>query len=389
MRSLLRAAFLTALLGVPTVLVHAQSRFGAVDVAVRAGIARGVYPGAVVVVGRADTVLYARGYGHFTWSARSPVPDPETALWDLASLSKVLGTASALAVLAADRRVDLDASVQSYLPEFAGTGKERVTVRMLLDHTSGLPAYAQLYRSASSAEAISRLFEIPLQRTVGTSPIYSDLNAMLAGLVIERVSGQGLDKFAEATVFIPLGMRATRYRPAAIDKVRVVPTALVRGQSVSGEVNDQNARRLDGVAGHAGLFSTGLDVARFAQSWLRITPLSAPWADAATLLQFFQRTPQSGSRALGWDTPEISPTGSPSAFGRCASASTFGHTGWTGTALWIDRQADLFVVFLTNRSYAPHTRGSSFTQLRLVRADVSDAVRHALSACASPLSAAD
>lgn len=367
----------------------AQHAFGAVDAAVRQGIARGVYPGAVVVIGRADTILYAKGYGRFTWSKASATPDPDSTLWDLASLSKVLGTASAMAVLAADKRVDLDAPVGRYLPEFSGEGKENVTVRMLLDHTSGLPAYARLYQAATSSAAIAKLFSIPLQRAVGKTSIYSDLNAMLAGLVIERVSGQSLDTFARSAVFAPLGMHATTYRPAASDKVRVVPTSLLRGRVMAGVVNDENARRLGGVAGHAGIFSTGMDVARFAQSWLKVTPLSSPWADGSTLLQFFQRTPQSGSRALGWDTPEVVAAGGPSVFGDCASESTFGHTGWTGTELWIDRENDLFLVFLTNRSFSPRTTGSSFTQLRLTRAKVSDAARRALGACSAPLSAAD
>ena len=109
----------------------------------------------------------------------------------------------------------------------------------------------------------------------------------------------------------------------------MVPTSVYRGKSVAGVVNDENARRLGGVAGHAGLFSTGMDVARFAQSWLRVTALSAPWADPGTLLQFFERTPQSGTRALGWDTPALAADGGPSVFGHCASAATFGHTGWT------------------------------------------------------------
>ncbi len=372
-----------------TTTAPAQHAFGAVDAAVREGIARGAYPGAVVVVGRSDTVLYAKGFGRFTWARGSAVPDPDSTLWDLASLSKVLGTASAMAVLAADKRIDLDAPVNRYLPEFDGGGKDLVTIRMLLDHTSGLPAYAQLYRSASPGAAIAKLFSIPLQRAVGKSAIYSDLNAMLAGILIERVSGQTLDTFTRSAVFAPLGMHATTYRPATRDKVRVVPTSVFRGRAVAGVVNDENARRLGGVAGHAGVFSTGMDVARFAQSWLKVTPLSAPWADASTLLQFFQRTPASGSRALGWDTPEMLDAGGPSVFGRCATASTFGHTGWTGTEIWIDREHDLFLVFLTNRSYSPRTSGSSFTQLRLTRAKVSDAARRAVDACASPFSAAD
>ncbi len=346
------------------------------------GITTGIYPGAVVVVGRANVILYSKGYGRFTWSRNSTVPDPATSLWDLASITKVVGTTTAAAVLVDEGRLDLDAPVSSYLPEFRGTGKAKVTVRMLFDHTSGMPAYARLWREASTrAEALRRLFAVPLARQPGLNAHYSDLNAMLAGLVVEKISGERLDVFASSAVFQPLGMSATTYRPTPRDRSRVVPSATFRGRPVAGVVNDQNARVLGGVAGHAGLFSTGIDLARFAQGWLRdSTRASLPWLQPATLSRFFERTPASGSRALGWDTPENTDT-SVSMYGRCATATTVGHTGWTGTALWLDRSQDLFVVFLTNRSYSPRRPKLSFAELKLVRAKVSDAARAAVGTC--------
>jgi CubicO group peptidase (beta-lactamase class C family) len=361
--------------------LSAQS-FAALDAAVQQGITAGIYPGAVVVVGRANMILYSKGYGRFTWVRSSTVPDPATSLWDLASITKVVGTTTAAAVLVDEGRLDLDAPVSSYLPEFRGNGKDRVTVRMLFDHTSGMPAYASLWREASTRdEALRRLFSVPLVQQPGLSAHYSDLNAMLAGLVVEKVSGERLDIFANSAVFRPLGMSATTYRPAPRDRTRVVPSATFRGRPVAGVVNDQNARVLGGVAGHAGLFSTGLDLARFAQGWLRdSTQASLPWLAPATLSRFFERTAASGSRALGWDTPENTDT-SVSMYGHCATATTVGHTGWTGTALWLDRSQDLFVVFLTNRSYAPRRPKQSFTELKLVRAKVSDAARAAVGTC--------
>jgi CubicO group peptidase (beta-lactamase class C family) len=357
--------------------------FRAVDVAVQQGITKGIYPGAVVVVGRADTILYSKGYGRFTWSRASNIPDPATSLWDLASVSKVVGTTTAAAVLVDEGRLNLDAPVSTYVPEFIGTGKELVTVRMLLDHTSGLPPYAPLWREATNTpDALRKLFLVPLSRHPGASPLYSDLNAMLAGLVVEKVSGERLDAFADSAVFQPLGMLTTRYRTAASDRTHVVPTSTFKGRPVAGVVNDQNAQVLGGVAGHAGIFSTGIDLAHFAQGWLRdSTRASAPWLAPATLARFFERTATSGTRALGWDTPpERSDTGI-SAYGHCATSSTIGHTGWTGTVLWLDRSQDLFVIFLTNRSYAPRTPKQSFAQLKLVRSNVSDAVRSALGSC--------
>lgn len=368
-----RLSFLFALVGV--VPLSAQ-RFAAVDAAVRAGISAGIYPGAVVVIGRSDTVLYAKGYGRFTWDRHAPVPDPKTTLWDIASLSKVVGTASAAAVLVDQGRLALDAPVSRYLPAFTGGGKESVTVRMLLDHTSGLPAWAPIARNARSPDdALAYLLGVPLARRPGTVAEYSDLNAILAGLVVSQAAAVPLDQAVQETVLNPLGMTATRYRPMAADRTRTVPTRQ-NDRPVSGLVNDDNARAFDGVAGHAGIFSTGLDLARFAQGWLRDRTIAhLSWLVPSTMEAFAQRSSNSGTRALGWDTPHAPDDGGPSLYGRCATPTTIGHTGWTGTALWLDRSADLFVVLLTNRSYAPRRPTRSFEQIRQVRAKVSDAAR--------------
>ena len=357
-------------------------RFTAVDTAIRSGIDTGIYPGAVVVVGRADTILYARGYGHYTWNVASSTPDPTSTRWDLASLTKIVATSSATAVLVQQHKLDLDAPVSRYLPEFVGGTKSAVTVRMLLNHTSGMPPYVKFWLSAhSAADARKQLLATPLRRTPGASAEYSDLNAMLAGLIVERVSGQPLENFAEAAVFQPLGMTSTHYRPTATDKTNAAPTGRYRGQPVGGVVNDQNAVVLGGVSGHAGVFSTGIDMARFAQAWLQATADHGKWLTRNTVAEFFTHTPVSGTRVLGWDTP-LPPGGKKmSLYGRCATTSTYGHTGWTGTEMWIDPAQNLFVVLLTNRSFAPNNPTRSFTQLKEVRAKVADAVRSVLGGC--------
>lgn len=362
-------------------LSNAQ-HFANVDRAIRSGIETGVYPGAVVVVGRSDSILYAHGYGHFTWSASTPIPDPFNTIWDLASLTKIVATTSASAMLVQQHKLDLDAPVSQYLPEFTGNRKSAVTVRMLLNHTSGMPAYAKFFQTAHSvAEARAQLFATPLQRAPGATAEYSDLNAMLEGLVVERVSGQPLESFAEAAVFKPLGMTMTRYRPLAADKTRIAPTGRYRGQPVGGVVNDQNAVALGGVSGHAGVFSTGADMGRFAQAWLKAAKDHGDWLKHSTVAEFFARAIKSGTRVLGWDTP-LPPGGAKtSLYGRCATTSTYGHTGWTGTELWIDPGADLFVVLLTNRSFAPNNPKESFLQLKEVRAKVADAVRAEMGGC--------
>ncbi|HEX5387807.1 MAG TPA: serine hydrolase domain-containing protein [Gemmatimonadales bacterium] len=391
---------LAASLLVPSI-AHAQ-QLREVDAAVRRGISKGLYPGAVVVIGRRDTVLYARGYGHVTWSAKSRVPDPDSTLWDLASLTKVVATTGAVMRLVDAGLIDLDAPVVRYLPRFAESAaaysaaagttpdsaatretpdamavldRRRVTVRMLLDHTSGLPAYVPFYRRAhTAAGAIDLLYAEPLVRAPGDSAEYSDLNAMVLGLLIEKVSGRPLDRAAAEEVFRPLRLDRTMFRPPAALRSWVAPSAMYHGRPVR-EANDQNAVRLGGVAGHAGLFSTGRDLARYAQVWLRegVGP-DGPWVTAETIRQFLTPAPHSGTRLLGWDTRDPTTTAAdPSVFGNLIGAGAYGHTGWTGTELWIDPARDLFLVLLTNRSFDPRTR-RSIEKLKLVRAEVSDAV---------------
>lgn len=349
--------------------------FAGVDAAVRLGIRKGLYPGAVVVVGRRDTLLYARGYGHLTWNARSPLPSPDSTLWDLASITKVVATASSVLKLVDSGVVKLDDPVIRYLPRFGGGAKDRVTVRMLLDHTSGLPPYVPLYRLTRSPEAaIERLYAEPLERWPGDSAAYSDLNAMLLGLLLEQVTGAPLDQVVRTEVLDPLGLTHTTYRPPANLRRWIAPSGRYRGRPVRGEVNDQNAARFGGVAGHAGLFSTGSDLARFAQVWLRQgTGLKGQWVRPETMRVFLTPGERSGTRLLGWDSPtRDAPPEDPSVFGTLVSPSAYGHTGWTGTEIWIDPARDLFVVFLTNRSYDPHTR-HSIDKLRVLRAQLSDA----------------
>ena len=352
----------------------AAQTFLEVDRAVLAGIREGLYPGAVVVIGRRDSILYARGYGHFTWNPASRVPDPDSTLWDIASITKVVATAASAMRLVDQGRLDLDAPVRRHLPRFAGGLKNKVTVRMLLDHTSGLKSYVPMYRKAgrSRTRMVNALYAQPLVRPPGDSAEYSDLNAMLLGLLVESVSGTSLDRFAEREVFGPLGMTETRFRPPARLKRRIAPAGIWRGEPVPGDVNDQNAAAFGGVAGHAGVFSTGRDLARFAQVWLRDgVGTSGRWVQPATLRQFLIRGPRSGTRLLGWDSPELNGE-EPSIYGTLITQSAYGHTGFTGTELWVDPSHDLFLVFLTNRAFDPKAR-DSVKGLKVVRTELSDA----------------
>jgi CubicO group peptidase (beta-lactamase class C family) len=367
------AAFALLLTLLPIVPAAAQT-FTDVDRAAQAGIREGLYPGAVVIIGRRDSILYSRGYGHFTWNPASRVPDADSTLWDLASITKVVATAASAMRLVDRGQLDLDAPVRRYLPRFSGGLKNQVTVRMLLDHTSGLKSYVPIYRKAgrSRTRMVNLLYAQPLVRPPGDSAEYSDLNAMLLGLLIESVSGTTLDRFADTEVFDPLGMTETRFRPPARLRRRIAPAGLWRGQPVPGDVNDQNAAAFGGVAGHAGAFSTAEDLARFAQVWLRdgMGP-DGPWVKPATMRQFLTKGPRSGTRLLGWDSPELDGE-EPSIYGTLITQSAYGHTGFTGTELWIDPSHDLFLVFLTNRAFDPKAR-DSVKGLKLVRTELSDA----------------
>jgi CubicO group peptidase (beta-lactamase class C family) len=244
---------------------------------------------------------------------------------------------------------------------------------MLLDHTSGLRSYAPLFKQARNrAGALEILYQERPNRRPGDLPVYSDLNAIFLGLVVESVSHMPLDSFVVREVFDPLELRHTTYRPSSGLRRRTVPSAVWRGTPVQGQVNDPNAAILGGAAGHAGIFSTGMDLARYAQVWLRDgAGPHGQWVSAGTVKRFLSRGANSGPRLLGWDTPELN-NKEPSLFGTLISDAAYGHTGFTGTELWIDPTNDLFLVFLTNRTFDPKVKDSAHG-LRAIRTELSDA----------------
>lgn len=361
-----------AALILPGASLLAQS-LDAVDHVVLLGISRRVYPGAVVLVGRSDTVLLARGYGHVTWSASSPVPSADSTRWDVASLTKVVVTTGVAARLVDRGLLDLDAPVSTYLPAFTGGERPQVTVRMLLNHTSGLPAWIALAKVTSAPnEAVARICMEPLRHLPGTVAEYSDLNAILLGAILEVAGKAPLDVLAQSEVFGPLGMAHSSFLLAPAERILAAPTtsdATIR----QGLVNDPNAFYLGGVAGHAGLFSTGPDLARVARAWMGLGTLDGVvWVSPGTIRRFLEPTSSSGTRLLGWDTPDTTMV-DPSSFGRHPDPGTYGHTGWTGTQMWIDPARDVYVVFLTNRAYEPQLK-ETFQGLRRIRTALADAV---------------
>jgi CubicO group peptidase (beta-lactamase class C family) len=311
------------------------------------GLADSAYPGAYAVVGSSREIYASMGVGHLDW-ATSPVPDENT-MWDMASLSKVIGTTTAAMQLWEQGRLNLDAPVQKYIPEFTGKNKELVTVRNLLTHSSGLPAWRPLYKEARTPEeAVELVFTTPLDTLPNVRMVYSDLGIITLGKIIERISGESLDGYLSLHVFGPLGMTSTMYRPPAWMRQRIAPTERDpwRGRLVYGEVHDENSYALGRVAGHAGLFSTGHDLAIFAQMYLNRGVHDGVRVFSEAAVNTFTQVQDSAlsNRALGWEVP----SGTNSA-GHLLSRHAFGHTGFTGTSIWMDPDRDLFVILLTNR----------------------------------------
>ena len=305
------------------------------------------FPGAIAVVGNRDSVLAEYGAGSLDW-APSPRPDDST-LWDMASLTKVVGLTTAMMQLSEAAKVDLDAPVQRYVKEFQGPNKERVTLRHLLTHSSGLPAWRPLYKETDSPAAARALaVATALDTLPGIRMVYSDLGAIILGIIVERVSGEPLDAYLARHVFGPLRMTSTTYRPGRDLLPRIAPTEYDpwRQRHIRGEVHDENAYALGGVSGHAGLFSTGHDVARFCRMYLNGGMLDGARIVSGKTIRRFTTVQDStlSNRALGWETPN----GTNSA-GHLFTRPAFGHTGFTGTSIWVDPSRDLFVILLTNR----------------------------------------
>jgi CubicO group peptidase (beta-lactamase class C family) len=335
-------------------------------------VADSAFPGAIAVIGSHAGPLVTVTAGHLDW-APSPAPTPGT-LWDIASLTKVVGMTSAMMQLVESGKVALDAPAQRYLPEWTGPGKERVTVRDLITHRSGLPAFKQYYKLNVSPDSTLRLFfTTPLDTTPGARMVYSDIGAILLGKIVERVSGEPIDRYLARHVFGPLGMRDTRYRPDSSLLSRIAPTEKDpwRGRHVRGEVHDENAAALGGVSAHAGLFSSAHDLERLARVYLNGGTLDGARLARAETIRQFTTVQDSGfsSRALGWDTPSEN-----SSAGHFMKRPAFGHTGFTGTSFWVAPQHDLSVILLTNR--VNPTREHS--RIGPVRVAVADAAMRSL-----------
>ena len=345
------------------------------DSLMRASLAAGAAPGGALAVGRHGRLVHLKGYGTTDWPDGAPRVDAAT-LYDLASLTKVVATTTAAMILEEEGRLDLARPVRDYVPELSAPDKAGITVRMLLTHQGGLEAGAALYRQHRGRAAyLAQINARPLRAAPGTQTVYSDWDMVLMQAVIERITGQTLDAFVAERVFAPLGMRDTRFTPDTSDAAlrrRIAPTMVdtSRGGLQWGTVHDGNAWAIGGVSGHAGLFSSARDLAVFAQMLLnggsyRGVRLLKP----QTVARWTSPQGPTASRALGWDTPAQS-----SSAGQFFSPRSFGHTGFTGTSIWMDPERGVFVVLLLNRV---HSRGEG-TLHPALRRQVADAVQRAI-----------
>ena len=336
-------------------------------------IADRAFPAASLAVTYSGQLVALHACGRFTFEADSPAVTPSN-IFDLASVTKVVATTTMAMILYERGLLDLDLPVVGVVPEFSHDDFRRhdVTLRMLLSHSSGLPAYEKLFLKAESREELlAATFGTPLIADPGARAEYSDIGFILLGVALERMAGESLGDFCKREVFGRLGMTHTLFNPSESLRSEIPPTAddkVFRHRIIQGEVQDENAFVLSGVAGHAGLFATAEDLAIFAHAMLSGgIPLVRP----ETLALFTPRTlsPWGSSRALGWDTPS-----SPSQSGKHLSARSFGHLGYTGTSLWIDPERQLSIALLTNRTWPDCSKQA----IKQVRPAFHDAVVEAL-----------
>lgn len=345
-------------------------------------IAARTFPACSLAITLRGELIAHKALGRFTYDPASPEVNT-TSLFDLASLTKVVATTAMAMILYERGLLDLEAPVAAIVPEFGGElddgalndnddRRHEITVRMLLAHSLGLPAYEKLFLRANTREELRQAaFGTALAADPGTHAEYSDVGFIVLGVALERLADEPLDAFCQREIFGPLGMTHTTFNPSPTLKDSIPPTVDdrdLRHRIIQGEVQDENASVLAGIAGHAGLFSTADDLAIFAHAMLSGGyPILRP-----ETIEFFSRresAPKGTSRALGWDTPSA-----PSQSGKYLSQRSFGHLGYTGTSLWIDPDRQLSITLLTNRTW-PDCANQAIKQ---VRPAFHDAVMEAL-----------
>ncbi|MDI6803426.1 MAG: glycoside hydrolase family 3 N-terminal domain-containing protein [Bacteroidota bacterium] len=346
-------------------------KFENVDRTIKSAITDKAFPGAQVMVIKNGEVLHHQNYGRQDYASDSPEITDST-LYDIASLTKVVGTTTAIMKLYDEGKINLDDKIIKHIPIFSSNGKEIITIRNLLLHNSGLPAWQQFYLTCKSAdEVLDSIYNSKLIYRTGDSIIYSDFGFIVLGKIIEQVTGLSLDVYLKNEFFNPLGMENTFYNPPADLLYRIAPTeidTIWRKKLVHGTVHDETAALLGGISGHSGIFSTASDLAKFAQMVLSGGSYGGvQYIKSETVKLFTERIDLRTKRGLGWDFKTLNGY---SSAGNLFSPKSFGHTGFTGTSLWIDPDKNLIVIFLTNRVHP--TRANN--KIIKIRSELHDAV---------------
>ena len=345
--------------------------FSAASAILREGIAARAFPGASFSVVANGGIIASEGIGRLTYEAESPSVSGAT-IYDLASVTKVVATTTMAMLLYERGQLDLDLPLAAVLPEFAGLDRRRsqVTLKMLLAHSSGLPAYERLYEKAKSPEAmISAAAHVGMVAEPNSRVEYSDVGFILLGEALRRIADEDLDAFCAREIFGPLSLAATAFNPPQEWRAHVPPTEddrNFRHRVIQGEVHDENASVMAGVAGHAGLFSTVGDLGCFGQCMLKG---GEPILRRETIELFTKAVGLAPQHALGWDLPTP-----PSQAGSLLSSRSFGHLGFTGTSLWVDPENRVAITLLTNRTW-PDTGNQA---IRTLRPRIHDAIVGAL-----------
>lgn len=323
--------------------------FADAEQVINKGIQDRVFPGAVVLIWKDGQIIYQNSFGKLTYEESSSLVKLNT-IYDLASLTKVIATTTATMMCIDRGLLSLDDEVVKFIPEFGNYDKEKITIKNLLLHNSGLPAWKKFYgRNLSYSEVLFEIFNSPLEYKTSEKTIYSDLGIIILGKIIEKVTGKALDIFCNDEIFKPLKMNSTFFNPPDSLKKMCAPTEkdnYWRMKTLQGEVHDETSAMLTGVAGHAGLFSTVEDISKLMAMLMSKGTLNGKeYIKSSTIELFTKRFSNSSTRALGWDTK----SDSGSSAGNYFSRNSFGHTGFTGTSIWADPDKNLFVIFLTNR----------------------------------------
>jgi CubicO group peptidase (beta-lactamase class C family) len=343
---------------------HQDEVFASAFAILRGAVAQRAFPAASIAVTHHGRFVALKALGGFTYQPNSPAIKPAT-LFDLASVTKVLATTGMAMLLYQRGLLDLEAPVHAIVPEFTSAEKDPrrhdVTLRMLLAHSSGLPAYEKLFLEAQTRDELLRAaFAMPLAADPGARAEYSDIGFILLGSALERLADEPIDRFCQREIFAPLAMTNTTFNPPTEIRSQIPPTAddkTFRHRIIQGEVQDENASVLGGVAAHSGVFATARDLARFAHAMLN--PGGSTFRPE-TVAAFTRRESQpcGTSRTLGWDTPS-----SLSQSGKYFSPQSFGHLGYTGTSLWIDPARRISITLLTNRTW-PDCSNRAIKQVR-------------------------